>query len=1271
MANESIYYGDITFGVKIDPKSMAEFTAEVERQAKRPAKLPTPISDADKAKLRSFIADYKDLEVQFRRTGVDATGTATKMRVLANNIDQQRASISRTSPLYAAYSNAINTASSAADRLEGKVGKLSFANQINLGISQRAVASLQSFGPAGTIAGGALGLVSNSMGFLSKESLGVSVSLNQALGLLRALPAVAAVAGPAITLLAVASLKKLTDEAANFADEIEQAGLRAQLTTTTVQELQFVADIAGGSFGDVETAIKGMNARLKGAEEGSDKQSAAFARLGVATKDANGELLSSEVIFLDAIKNLQGIENETQRNISAQAIFGKSASNLNPILSLSAEEFGKLRKEANDLGLVMDAQSIGALATYKDKIETVEKQFRLARFEISSAFLPVLTEGLIPILQNALIPFLQTSADKLSGLTTRFFETSDAGDTMRGSVAGNIATLATFGTRLFAIGEIATGLVQILLAPFAALGSALGTISVELEVFGRGFQAISEGNWQGVADAFKEMQAVDSTLFTGIQDSFVAQAQAGAATTGAGFNLLLLDEAGLAASVKTFFDAGTVAVETNKRNTVAAASDAGYEVGGAVADGITSATTNAVSKIDEAINTYRNALDRFVLERSLGVFTDDLDITQGKLSATEKFIDSLLDNYAYLDTAQQKQFTDAITRRDAYKEEIKAMQDAQKQAEDFNKFFNQFDPNARTTQGRPTQSGEYGSGRSSTIIPISNTNALGQGAALGILSPAEKFLQEYNGVNNALALLGLDEKNIQATAKKVAETLPKILEGIRVADYLQQRETVQNALALLGLDDRNIQQTAKTVNETLPKILEQNRVDRFLQEKSVVDAALASLGLDPGNLAQTALTEKEVKLYVASLVRVREVNEQIAAQLRVGSVNAYEFSSNLAGGFDGANRDAARSKAVTKDTRIRFDDGVGSLTNTPSDILKGYSKAFSDIAKQGAAFGDTFDVTSAQISATESAIKSLLTNGMSPQSEAVQKLIADYNLLTAKQQGLKPATELLAAGVDVLGKFQALLNSQSAGSAISNAGGLASSVLGFAGQLGAVLPPGIGTLVSTGASLLGGIVDFVGGILDPNAKERKALTEGMESSFKSGIQGALEKYRKGELDKTGFKDAIRDSLYDSVFSAVSSAFLDAALQTAGITPLLEEIADAALSGSEERLNNALGKLDEFLASPAFERLVDAGTQISDRFRIYSGKDDEAAKDSGISLVAPITAIDTGPSWVPEFIGLLREMRDGLDNIAMSNARIADVLAQPNGNLASSSRARGV
>jgi hypothetical protein len=214
------------------------------------------------------------------------------------------------------------------------------------------------------------------------------------------------------------------NRAAQYADEVDKAAIRTRLSRGAVQELRFVTDQLGGSFSTIETAVVGLTQRLAGVEQGSERQSEAFRRLGVSVRDANGNLRDTEAIFFDAVGALQGVTNETERAVLAQEVFGRSAAQLAPVLAAGAGSVDELRKRARELGIVLGDQSVSDLVAYKDQLSALQQQFGALTREVSIAFLPVLTEGVLPAVQGALTAFrglpepVQRGATALTGFAT-------------------------------------------------------------------------------------------------------------------------------------------------------------------------------------------------------------------------------------------------------------------------------------------------------------------------------------------------------------------------------------------------------------------------------------------------------------------------------------------------------------------------------------------------------------------------------------------------------------------------------------------------------------------------------------------------------------------------------------------------------------------------------------------------------------------------------------------------------------------------------------
>lgn len=150
--------------------------------------------------------------------------------------------------------------------------------------------------------------------------------------------------------------------AAEYADEINTLNSTTGLGTDTLQEYKYMAALLDV---DLET-ITGSMTRM---EKAMSTDAKAFEELGVATRDENGNLRDANAVFEETLQALSKIENPVERDTTAMEIFGKSAKELNPLIETSASDLNALRKEAHDVGAVMDKDTLNGLNKVSDGMD--------------------------------------------------------------------------------------------------------------------------------------------------------------------------------------------------------------------------------------------------------------------------------------------------------------------------------------------------------------------------------------------------------------------------------------------------------------------------------------------------------------------------------------------------------------------------------------------------------------------------------------------------------------------------------------------------------------------------------------------------------------------------------------------------------------------------------------------------------------------------------------------------------------------------------------
>ena len=206
---------------------------------------------------------------------------------------------------------------------------------------------------------------------------------------------VAAASLAAVGTAAAAMGKKLYDaakETAAMGDEIDKESQKLGISAETYQTLNYAMERSGSSISDLSKGVKTITQSLADAQNGVEGATEQFDSLGVSVKNTDGTFKSAEDILLGTIDALANMEDETQRNAAAQEIFGKSASELNPLLNAGADAIKALQQEAKDYGMVMSDEAVAASAAFSDSMDKLQGTATGLKTKLVSDLLPGLTQ---------------------------------------------------------------------------------------------------------------------------------------------------------------------------------------------------------------------------------------------------------------------------------------------------------------------------------------------------------------------------------------------------------------------------------------------------------------------------------------------------------------------------------------------------------------------------------------------------------------------------------------------------------------------------------------------------------------------------------------------------------------------------------------------------------------------------------------------------------------------------------------------------------------
>lgn len=193
----------------------------------------------------------------------------------------------------------------------------------------------------------------------------------------------AAVSGAATA--ALGGIAKLGYDAVKSADDLNTLSKQTGVSTDELQKWSYAADLVDVSTETITSSMKKMKKNLS-------SNAKAFEELGIKTTDSNGQLRDSTSIFYDTIEALSKIDNETERDIAAMSIFGKSADDLSGIIDDGGEALKQYGKEAEQLGLIISGDTLNKLNETNDTIDKLKAQmagsFAQAGATIAQTFAP-------------------------------------------------------------------------------------------------------------------------------------------------------------------------------------------------------------------------------------------------------------------------------------------------------------------------------------------------------------------------------------------------------------------------------------------------------------------------------------------------------------------------------------------------------------------------------------------------------------------------------------------------------------------------------------------------------------------------------------------------------------------------------------------------------------------------------------------------------------------------------------------------------------------
>ena len=257
-------------------------------------------------------------------------------------------------------------------------------------------------------------------------------------------------------------------------DTLHKMSKRTGMTTEALSELGFAAERSGTDLGSLENGLKRMQRSIYDAGRGLSTATEALADLGLTTAALEG--LAPEQQFTKLAGALARVADPSRKAALAMTLFGRSGTELIPMIERGEAGLEELREKARALGLTVSGDTAAAAAKLTDRMADLWATAKRAAMSVGQALGPAI-EDLAKWLTDTAVgvrawidenrELLVTGAKVVAAVTA-----IGAGLVIAGKVIG-VATAAVTGLTV-ALTFLAAHPVVAAFAAIAAAGMYLG-----------------------------------------------------------------------------------------------------------------------------------------------------------------------------------------------------------------------------------------------------------------------------------------------------------------------------------------------------------------------------------------------------------------------------------------------------------------------------------------------------------------------------------------------------------------------------------------------------------------------------------------------------------------------------------------------------------------------------------------------------------------------------------------------------------------------------
>ncbi len=173
-----------------------------------------------------------------------------------------------------------------------------------------------------------------------------------------------------------ASLLYMGKQAIDAADHIFDMSQKTGLSAEFLSSVGHIARQSGSDLDSLAAAATKMSKSAVEAASGSAEQALTYKALGVAVKDAQGHMRSTEQLFVDVTRSLASMGEGTTTTALAMRVFGKSGAEMIPFIQAFGGNIDKAKAKAQELGILVSTDMAKRADEWNDSLESMSAMLK-------------------------------------------------------------------------------------------------------------------------------------------------------------------------------------------------------------------------------------------------------------------------------------------------------------------------------------------------------------------------------------------------------------------------------------------------------------------------------------------------------------------------------------------------------------------------------------------------------------------------------------------------------------------------------------------------------------------------------------------------------------------------------------------------------------------------------------------------------------------------------------------------------------------------------